>query len=39
MKVYTGYSYRWLMGLNLENTSSTAFNGSSFNFGVKLGKF
>jgi hypothetical protein len=39
MKLYAGYSYRWLMGLNLENTASTALNGSSFNFGVKFGKF
>ncbi len=39
MKFYAGYSYRWTIGLNLENTASTALNGSSFNFGVKLGKF
>lgn len=39
MKLYAGYSYRLMMGLNLENTSSTALNGSSFNFGVKFGKF
>ena len=39
MKLYAGYSYRWLMGLNLANTSSNALNGSSFNFGVKFGKF
>lgn len=39
MKVYAGYSYRWLMGLNLDNTSGNAFNGSNFNFGVRFGKF
>lgn len=39
MKLYAGYSYRWLMGLNLENTSGKAFNGSNFNFGVRFGKF
>jgi len=39
MKLYAGYSYRWLMGLNLDNTSGNAFNGSNFNFGVRFGKF
>ena len=38
MRLYAGYSYRWLMGLNLENTSAKALNGSNFNFGVRFGK-
>ena len=39
MRLYAGYSYRWMMGLDLANTSSSAFNGSNFNFGVRFGKF
>lgn len=39
MKIYSGYSYRWISGLNLENTPRKAFNASSFNFGIKFGKF
>ncbi len=39
MRIYAGYSYRWMMGLNLENTSATALNGSNFNFGIRFGKF
>lgn len=39
MKLYAGYSYRWLMGLNLENTSGDALNGGNVNFGVRFGKF
>jgi hypothetical protein len=38
MRIYAGYSYRWIMGLNLENTSANALNGSNFNFGVRFGK-
>jgi hypothetical protein len=37
MRLYGGYSYRWMMGLDLENTSSKAFNGSNFNFGIRFG--
>jgi hypothetical protein len=39
MRLYAGYSYRWMMGLKLENTESNAFNGSNFNFGIRFGKF
>ena len=39
MRLYAGYSYRWMMGLNLANTESNAFNGSNFNFGIRFGKF
>lgn len=39
MRLYAGYSYRWMMGLKLENTDANAFNGSNFNFGVRFGKF
>ncbi len=39
MKLYTGYSYRWINGLNLEHTARSAFNGSNFNLGIKFGKF
>ena len=39
MRLYAGYSYRWMMGLNLANTESNALNGSNFNFGVRFGKF
>ena len=38
MRLYAGYSYRWMMGLNLENTSAKALNGSNFNFGLRFGK-
>jgi hypothetical protein len=38
LRVYAGYSYRWMMGLNLENTPHDALNGSNFNFGVRFGK-
>lgn len=38
MRIYAGYSYRWMLGLNLENTSHSALNGSNFNFGVRFGK-
>jgi hypothetical protein len=38
MRLYAGYSYRWLMGLNLENTPHNALNGSNFNFGIRFGK-
>jgi hypothetical protein len=38
LRVYAGYSYRWMMGLNLENTPHNALNGSNFNFGVRFGK-
>jgi hypothetical protein len=38
MRIYAGYSYRWMMGLDLENTSHSALNGSNFNFGVRFGK-
>ena len=38
MRLYAGYSYRWMMGLNLENTNANAFNGSNFNFGIRFGK-
>lgn len=39
MRLYTGYSYRWMMGVKLENTKGNAFNGSNFNFGIRFGKF
>jgi hypothetical protein len=39
MRLYAGYSYRWMMGLKLENTDANAFNGSNFNFGIRFGKF
>jgi len=39
MRLYAGYSYRWMMGLNLANTESNALNGSNFNFGIRFGKF
>jgi hypothetical protein len=39
MRVYAGYSYRWIFGMNLENTAHNAFNGSNFNFGIKFGKW
>lgn len=39
MKLYSGFSYRWTRGLNLENTPRNAFNAGSFNCGIKLGKF
>ena len=39
MRLYAGYSYRWAMGLKLENTESNALNGSNFNFGIRFGKF
>ena len=38
MRLFAGYSYRWMMGLNLANTDSKAFNGSNFNFGIRFGK-
>jgi hypothetical protein len=38
MRIYAGYSYRWMMGLDLANTSHSALNGSNFNFGVRFGK-
>jgi hypothetical protein len=38
MRLYAGYSYRWMMGLNLANTESNALNGHNFNFGVRFGK-
>lgn len=39
LKAYIGYSYRWLYGLSMENTSYNAFNGSNLNFGLKFGRF
>jgi hypothetical protein len=39
MRFYAGYSYRWLGYLNLKNTDSDALNGSSFNVGLRFGKF
>jgi len=39
MKAYTGLSYRWINGLDLENTSSRAFSGMNFNVGLRFGKF
>jgi hypothetical protein len=39
MKFYMGYSYRWLAGLNLENTNRNALNGSNLNIGLKFGRF
>jgi len=38
MRLYAGYSYRWMMGLELANTESNALNGHNFNFGVRFGK-
>jgi hypothetical protein len=38
MRIYAGYSYRWLLGLDLDNTLHSALNGSNFNFGVRFGK-
>jgi hypothetical protein len=39
MKVYTGASYRWINGMNLENTANHAFDGFNINVGLRLGKF
>jgi hypothetical protein len=38
MRLYAGYSYRWMLGLELANTESNALNGHNFNFGVRFGK-
>jgi hypothetical protein len=39
IKIYAGYSYRWIHGLNLDNTRRNALNGSNLNIGLKFGKF
>ncbi len=39
MRLYSGYSYRWVKGLNLQHTSQNALNNSNFIIGVKFGKF
>jgi hypothetical protein len=39
LKIFVGYSYRWLFGLDLENTQRNAFNNSNLNIGVKIGRF
>lgn len=39
MRIYTGVSYRWLAGLNLENTGKNAFNSPNLNIGIRFGKF
>jgi hypothetical protein len=39
LKVYAGYSYRWINGLTLDNTNHNALNGSNFKLGIKIGKF
>lgn len=39
LRIYAGYSYRWMPGFNLANTSRNAFNNSNLNFGLKIGKF
>lgn len=39
MRLYAGYSYRWMMGLKLANTENNALSGSNFNFGIRFGKF
>lgn len=39
MKAYSGLSYRWTSGMNLQNTQDHAFDGFSLNVGLRFGKF